>query len=123
MASGSKSMQLTRELLKKRGAFFGTTEQRLPNHMTKDLFGFVDGIALCPEEGIIALQVTTNGQGPARVHKIREDFCWPKAQAWLSGGGKIQVWDWRRRQVGGRSLWKLRIADVVNRHSDIEWRE
>jgi len=74
----------------------------------KDLFGFADLVMvragsrpssmMDTPPGLVAVQVTGGGNGPARVAKIKAE---PAAAAWLRAGAKIQVWDYRQRKVRG----------------------
>jgi hypothetical protein len=70
-------------------------EHRIPHcFITKDLFGFADILAISPSRGMLAVQATGGGNGPARVAKIKAE---PRAAIWLACGGRIQVHDWRKR--------------------------
>ena len=61
----------------------------------KDLFGFIDVLALSVDEGLIAIQCTTRPNMGARVTKIRTQ-CLDEANAWICSGGRIEVWGWYR---------------------------
>ena len=75
-----------------------------------DHFGFADAVLI--HEGFHALQVTAGGHGQDRVKKILGAIQ-PKetpekaaqrranAHAWLTSGGTITVWDYRRRTRAG----------------------
>ena len=81
--------------LEAEGWTVGVVEQRIPHcFITRDLFGFADLIAISPSRGIMAVQVTGGGNGPARVKKTRLE---PRSAIWLASGGRIQVHDWRKR--------------------------
>jgi len=73
----------------------GLVESRIPHcFITRDLFGFADILAMSPSRGFVAVQATGGGNGPARIAKIKAE---PRAAIWLACGGRIQVWDWRKR--------------------------
>ena len=76
----------------------------------KDLFGFIDILAI-ETDAIVAIQATSRVNINARVRKIVGE-CNTAAKAFLSAGGKIEVWGWEKRKtmVDGR-YW---FADVVN---------
>ncbi len=59
----------------------------------KDLFGFVDIVAL--GEQIIAIQSTSYPNMSARRRKI-EGECTQAAEAWIRAGGRIEVWGFRK---------------------------
>ncbi len=73
-----------------------------------DLFGFIDILALTPD-GILGIQATSGSNHADRVRKIREE-CTDNAQAWLSAGGRIEVWSWKltqaKRKDGSKGLRK-----------------
>ena len=77
----------------------------------KDLFGFVDVVAL--GETVIGVQATSGTNVAARVKKIREE-CGEAAKAWLRSGGTIQVWGWRKlAKPVNRRYWQPRIVEVT----------
>lgn len=88
------------------------------NHITrtrKDLFGFVDIVAVDPGAGrIVAVQATAAAVA-ARRRKIIED-CTAAARTWLLAGGAIEVWGWRKLKVkrGGKATrWAPRREAVT----------
>ena len=85
---------------------------RVPNHpgggVRRDLFGFIDVVALWPGEGTIGIQATSGSNGRARVRKIATE-CRDNALAWLAQGNRIQVWDWRKL----KGKWEPRIVEVT----------
>jgi len=82
------------KMLEAEGWTVGVVEQRIPHtFITRDFFGFADLIAVSPR-GIMAIQVTGGGNGPARIAKIRQEA---RAGIWLASGGRIVVHDWRKR--------------------------
>ena len=84
----------------------------------KDLFGFVDIVALTGEEGIIAIQSTSHSMISTRFNKIRIE-CQEAAMKWLESGGKIQIWGWHQPK-GPRTAWICTVRNVsiadVNPH-------
>ena len=83
------------KMLESAGWTVGTVEQRIPHcFITRDLFGFIDLVAVSPGRGIMGVQVTGGGNGPSRIAKIKAEA---RAGIWLAAGGRIQVHDWRKR--------------------------
>lgn len=92
----------------------------------RDLFGFIDVIALKPGQ-ILAIQATSSGNSSARLAKISSE-CSQQAAAWLRAGGAIEVWGWHKyassREVEmfdeatsgtivRRRSWRPRISSVL----------
>lgn len=85
----------SRKMLESEGWSVAVVEQRIPHcFITRDAFGFADLICCAPHRGILAVQVTSGGNGPARIAKIRQEA---RAGIWLTAPGRIQVHDWRKR--------------------------
>ena len=85
----------SRKMLESEGWTVGVVEQRIPHcFITRDFLGMADLIAVSPTRGIMAVQVTGGGNGPARVAKIKAE---PRHAIWLAAAGRIQVHDWRKR--------------------------
>jgi hypothetical protein len=63
-----------------------------------DLFGFVDFLAVSPEQGTLALQVTTSSNRAARKKKILEHR--KEVEILLQAGWRIAVLSWKKK---GRS--------------------
>ena len=81
----------------------------------KDLFGFIDVLALDPEQGIVAIQSCTTSMA-AHVRKILEE-CTEAAEAWLKCGGRIEVWAWRKVKLsrGGVALrWRPLVRQITS---------
>lgn len=90
----------------------GTVEQRIPHcFITRDLFGFIDLIAISPTCGTMAVQATGGGNGQARVKKI---LSIPKAAIWLACGNRIQVHDWRKR--AGKKERECVVIEVIRKN-------
>ena len=118
----------------------------VPNHPAggkrKDLFGFVDVVAIGewapPELGseatacgrqkgqllakmireahgqrFIAIQATSGSNGAARVKKIQNE-CSEALAAWLAAGGVVEVWAWKKyAKPVDRKFWRPRIVRVT----------
>lgn len=70
-------------------------ERRLPFcHVTKDLFGFIDVLALA--DGMtLGIQATTGDNHAARVAKITGE-CREAAKDWLRAGNHLEVWSFTK---------------------------
>ena len=77
----------------------------------KDLFGFIDIIALDPDRGVIGVQST--GQGFSQHHKKITEECREKAIKWLSTPGTyLELWGWRKvvKERGSKvKVWRPRV--------------
>lgn len=105
------SLAYTLEICRELGWEAGKTEYRQPFGkggfgLTKDLFGFVDVLAIADEQ-IMALQVTSEACIMRRVHKIIDE-CGQAAERFLMAGGVIEVWGYRREMVGKSVRWNAR---------------
>ena len=97
--------QRTMKALRDKGYKTGIVERWIMGaRVRKDLFGFIDGIAIRDKE-ILGWQACAGSGLAAHVTKIR-DACRLEAQAWLEAGGKIEVWGWRKLKVkrGGKAV-------------------
>lgn len=95
-------------MLRDRGYLAEVVEKRLPRcFITKDLFGFIDILAVHPERlgDIVAVQTTSSSNVAARVDKIINH---ENVGAVRKGGIKILVHGWAKRK--GR--WQLREIDI-----------
>jgi hypothetical protein len=95
---------------RKRGWQAQVVEQTIPRTFIKrDLFGFIDIVAIVPGRGLVGIQATggtNSGNHNMRVKKILAE---PRAAQWLHAGGSIEVWSWAKRGGrGDRKLWTLR---------------
>ena len=66
-------------------------------HVTLDLFGFADLLALAAGR-ILAVQVTTADHGANRRAKILAEH---RARAWVQAGGSVELRTWALRPAGG----------------------
>jgi len=77
----------------------------------RDFLGFIDVLVMCPPV-MIGIQATTGDHVAARVRKI----CYERSQNawyWLSCGGAIQVWGWRKYKTPqDGKWWRPRIVDI-----------
>ena len=94
------------------------TERRLPFHGDKpggylrDLFGFIDLIALT-DSGIVGIQATSTTNASHRIMKIRCE-CEGLATKWVNSGGKILVIGWRKyAKPVDRKFWRPTIVDLT----------
>jgi hypothetical protein len=104
MTPSARSTRHLREL----GYFVGTVEQRIPHtFITRDLFGWIDLLAVHPEHGILGVQVTSGPNLAARVKKART-VAGPLTACLLSGM-KLVVHGWAKRGPRGEAKrWTLK---------------
>ena len=77
-------------------------------HFRRDLYGFIDIVALHPDyRGILAIQTTTGSNTSAREAKI---LGLPVHRLWVSCGNRIQIHGWRKL----KGHWKCRILEYEN---------
>jgi hypothetical protein len=112
MPKGTSPTQRTLKELRKRGMVCDVAEYwNQFSRRRRDLFHFVDIVAL--GESITGIQCTSGSNGAARKTKIATE-CGDAARAWLSSGGRIEVWSWRKvGQRGKRKLWEPRIEEIT----------
>jgi hypothetical protein len=71
----------------------------------QDLYGFIDILALHPEESQpLAIQCTTRGNVSARVKKIKEHDNFELVKAKMV----IEVWGWGKLKDG----WKCKVVEL-----------
>ncbi len=75
----------------------------------KDLFGFIDLVALKDGE-IIGVQCTSRSNVSARIKKIKG---LDAHKQWLDAGGKIQVIGWGKTGKTKRKIWTARIEHIT----------
>ena len=98
--------------LRAQGATADVVERRIPHSfVTKDLFGFLDILALEPgKAGVLGVQTTSNSNMAARVKKINGE---PRSALWRACGNRIQVIGWAKRGPRGRrKVWTASVTDV-----------
>jgi hypothetical protein len=93
-------------LLKSEGWAVGKVEQTIPKTFIKrDLFGFLDLIAIKPGEPVLGVQVTSGSNVSARVQKINE----LEASAIWREVARLEVHGWRKVVARGqRKTWECR---------------
>ena len=118
--------QRSLDYLKKQGALVSVAEHwNAFTRTRRDLFGFIDIVALIPGRGIVAVQTTSGSGVSARIKKIlgvpvddspqavaRAEFIRLSAERWIESGGEIEVHGWRKVKVnrGGKATkWEVRI--------------
>jgi len=80
---------------------------------TKDLFGFIDLVAMDTEfSQLIGLQVTDITHISHRIKKIIND-CHDHAVRWLRCDGRIEVWGWRGTREAKRMEIVIYDHDVL----------
>ena len=93
--------------LRKRGCIADIVERRLAKtFVTKDLFGFLDIVAMEPgRQGLLGVQTTSRSNQATRVKKILNE---PRALMWLGAGCRIEVHGWAKRGARGKAKrWML----------------
>ena len=96
--------------LEKRGYVVDIAERRISRKVTKDLFGFIDIVALWPHpftRHTIGVQATDGSHHSKRRRKIIAE---PRARAWIKAGGRIEVWSWRENAKG---VWVPRVEEIT----------
>jgi hypothetical protein len=109
--------QRTLKSMREQGRIVGIVE-RFNAHVgafgiRQDLFGFIDLIAIDPQDGIVAIQ-SCGMDWSGHVRKLREQrneavFEWLKH-------AKVELWAWRKVKLakGGVAMrWKPRIGDLI----------
>lgn len=100
--------------LRNQGYLAEKVEQRLPipgKFVTRDLFNFIDIVAVHPElKLIIGVQATSGSNMAKRRSKIDAE---PRARAWKLAGGFIRLHGWAKKGARGeRKLWTLREEEL-----------
>ena len=81
----------------------------------KDLFDFIDIVALDPVHGIVGVQCCAGSALSSHMTKIIVD-CRENAEAWLQAKGKIEVWAWRKVKLKRHSRalrWQPRVINIT----------
>lgn len=93
--------------LRERGYLAEVVEHRIPHtNITKDLWGFIDILAIKPGEAPLGVQVTSGSNVAARITKIAEH---PNTPTVREAGIRIHVHGWRNSK---RTGWTLREEDL-----------
>ena len=113
--------QRTIDVLEAEGYLVDIVERRVTSRIKKDLFGFIDLLALAPDGGgawawgVLGVQVTSGPNHAARRKKILND-CNENAKRWLMRSNKIQVRSWSKRVVKrgkAKRVWVERVQDII----------
>lgn len=122
--SGLSPTQRTLKAMREQGRICGIVEKfnhhAGPYGIRQDLFGFIDIIALDPEQGVVAVQ--SCGQDfSGHVKKLLEERN-EAVYEWLRHA-PCELWGWRRVKLkrGSAALrWKPRVADVVLENGEVK---
>lgn len=98
--------------LRDRGWIAAITEHWNPHaRVRQDLFGFLDLVALDPEQRrICGVQTTSTPNLSARISKIK---ALPAAQTWSECGALILVIGWAKRGPRGeRKVWTPKVVSL-----------
>jgi hypothetical protein len=116
--TGISPTQRTLKELRKRGRTCEVVEKwnqfAGPYGKRKDLFGYIDIIALDPIKGIVGVQ--SCGQSHSEHKKKILGECRDKAIEWLKCGGTIELWSWTKRVVvrGKKAMrWTPRVEEIT----------
>jgi hypothetical protein len=99
-------------------------EKKIPHtNITKDLFGFIDILAIRPCH-VMGIQVTTYSHINARLNKARGLIA---LSYWLSSKALFEVWGWKKEEVirvsvGGFNFPKLE-KELVPVIKGTTWKE
>ncbi len=81
-------------------------------NIRKDLFGFIDIVAMkLGEDGLLGVQATSDNGGnvSARMQKTLESEHYP---LWLATGNRFEIHGWKKSGARDtRKLWNVRIVD------------
>jgi hypothetical protein len=104
-SKGTSPTQRTLKFMRTNGYLAEVVEKRLPKvFITKDLFGFIDVLAVKGED-IIGIQVTSGDHVAHRITKIIEHENYPLVIAAM----RIVVHGWRKNAAG---KWVLREVEL-----------
>jgi len=119
--AGLKPTQRTLRELRDQGRVVDICERWIinPKHpgggFRKDMFGFIDLIALDVEQGIVAIQSCGNSF-KAHYDKMVDSECTENVLEWLRCGGRLELWAWRKllKKRGGKAkIWVPRIREIT----------
>src|SRR3990167_7446831 len=99
---GLSPTQRTLKALREQGAIADITERYIAAiHIRKDLFGFIDLVALVPGKGIVGVQCTSDTHRADHKDKILAN---EHAPEWLKYGGEKKLWTWGKKKIktGGK---------------------
>lgn len=121
MAKGLSYTQRTLRYLRENGVIAEVVERWNPYAgkfgQRKDLFNFIDIVALYPGKKIVGVQSTSGACHSGHRKKIiEEEECTDNAIAWLKSGGHIQLISWKKKKLvrGGKAMrWTPRIEEIT----------
>lgn len=88
-------------------------EQWVPGaFVRRDLYGFIDILAMCPFRGFLGVQTTTAGEVNRRLAKINAE---PRAKTFLKAGGRIEVHGWQKggKRSASPGKWICKIVNIT----------
>jgi len=101
----------TLKLYADRGWTAQVVERRIPfNHVTIDLWGCLDVIAMHPTHGIVGIQVSAATDHARRRDKMLAE---PRMATWLAAGGQAVLCSWALRKVGKGGRWEPREQAIL----------
>ena len=116
---GISYTQRTLRYLRENGAKAAIVERFNPYAgrfgIRQDLFGFIDLIALVPDEGIVGIQSTSGNCHSRHRKKILEETT-QEAIDWLKYDGKIWLMSWSKKKLrrgGKQRVWMPRIEKIT----------
>lgn len=119
MAKGLSATQRTLRELRRQGRICDVAEkwQMIPGHpaggFRKDLFGWVDIVALDPERGFVGVQSC----GQSFAAHLRDMLQNELVLEWLrTPGGSAELWGWRKVKLhrGGKAMrWAPRVREIT----------
>lgn len=91
---------------------FGAKNAAGLHGVRKDLFGFIDIVAI-DGEGIIGIQVGAASGHSSHRKKILIE-CRHAAMKWLRAKGRIEIWSWDKKKVPNTKLerWMERVEKI-----------
>lgn len=112
--------QMTLRYLRENGIECDKAEQFNPYAgkfgQKKDLFGFIDLVALPPGGGIIGVQSTSGGCHAEHKKKIVDSECTENVIRWLKAGGEVWLLSWSKKLLkrGGKAKrWFPRLEKIT----------
>jgi hypothetical protein len=100
----STNNQRTMNYMRKQGFSCWVTENKVPySFISRDLFNFIDVVAMKAGFGIVGIQTTSKANMSARKKKI---LAIPEHRIWLDSGGKIVIHGWYKKK--GSRFWLLK---------------
>lgn len=93
-----------------KGWLIGIVERWIPYaRIRKDLFGFIDLVAIDPEFNVYGIQTTSQSNVNARINKIKTHQNYDRVR---HSSMKIEVWGWKKKIVKGEEEFTLSITKL-----------